>query len=170
MCPSAHVSAACLPFLVLFVLLKLNDFHFKNGHWAAFNSACKAERSFKDTLTPAQTGNFHFSSPSCAFFFLFLIFFFWCVSLCSGKDFINDIYYPLKTHKKNPTQIHAPLPSMSKPSCSKFFVVLGLRFQFLGSNIWRHGRISRKILVKTCCRAQIRSRWITVSAFCLQPV
>lgn len=103
-------------------------------------------------------------------FFFFLIFFFWCVSLCSGKDFINDIYYPLKTHKKNPTQIHAPLPSMSKPSCSKFFVVLGLRFQFLGSNIWRHGRISRKILVKTCCRAQIRSRWITVSAFCLQPV
>lgn len=168
MCPSAHVSAACLPFLVLFVLLKLNDFHFKNGHWAAFNSACKAERSFKDTLTPAQTGNFHFSSPSCAFFFQFS--FFGVCPYVVEKILLTIFITHLRLTKKNPTQIHAPLPSMSKPSCSKFFVVLGLRFQFLGSNIWRHGRISRKILVKTCCRAQIRSRWITVSAFCLQPV
>lgn len=32
-----------LVFLSSFCSLKLNDFNFKNGHWATFSSACKAE-------------------------------------------------------------------------------------------------------------------------------
>lgn len=33
-------------------------------------------------------------------------------------------------------------------SVSKFFLVVGLQFQFFYSNIERHGRMSRKMLVK----------------------
>lgn len=82
-----------------FCSVKLNDFNFENGHWATFSCACKAERSFKDTLTPAQTGNFHFLSPSWVFFFLMRFLF-----LCNGKDYLTVRFYPLKPHTHTNTK------------------------------------------------------------------
>lgn len=78
-----------LVFLSSFCSLKLNDFNFKNGHWATFSSACKAEviQGYADA-----SPNWKLSLLVTVMCLLLCV----CVSLCDREEFINDIYYALR--------------------------------------------------------------------------